>query len=132
VHQQSNHPLIPHQISCGRCSTCRTLDDTLRSSNLAAVADAAAASPWGPAFKQPGTVLTLLAPTGGFSPSDVGRHVLLTPPAWGNATWTGALLAGVDAVPTAAGEPVKLGGVKITRADVGACKSVIHVVDGVL
>ena len=140
----SPHPFLPFtQISCGRCPTCRTLDDTLRANGLASVADAAALSPWGPAFKSPATTLTLLAPTAGLQSADVGRHVLVPPPAWGNATYTSALLAAAsEGVQTAGGDTVSVGGggvvkgaggtARITRPDVAACKSVVHLIDGVL
>jgi hypothetical protein len=88
-------------------------------------------------------MITLLAPTAGLaSPSDVDRHVLLSPPAWGNATYTAALLAAADAVPTAAGSSVAVAGgalrsaggarAAVVKGDVAACKSVVHVTDGAL
>ena len=133
----------PHQISCGRCSTCQPLDAALRAAGLSSVADAAASSPrWAAAFKAPGTMLTLLAPVTGIkAPADVDRHVLLSPPAWGNATWTPALLSSVDSVQTAAGDAVTVAGASLRGASgeratitkvVDACKSVVLVVDGAL
>lgn len=107
------------------------------------MADAAAASPWGPAFKSPATTLTLLAPSTGLRHADVARHILVPPPAWGNATITSALLAAAsEGVQTAGGNTVSVGGssvlkgaggtARITRPDVAACKSVVHVIDDVL
>jgi hypothetical protein len=136
-------PRPSSQISCGRCPSCKTLDAALRGAGLAPVADAAASSPrWAAAFKSPATTLTLLAPTHGFGGAgSIDRHIVVSPPAWGNATWTAALLAAADTLPTAAGDTIAVsngvlaapgGRASVTRGDVAACKSVIHVLDAAL
>ena len=51
------------QISCGRCDCCSTLAQVLGNSSLALLAAAADRAGLSPHLSQPGTMLTLLAPT---------------------------------------------------------------------
>ena len=51
------------QISCGRCECCSTLSEVLGNSSLTHLAQAAEMAGFTAQLSQPGTMLTLLAPT---------------------------------------------------------------------
>ena len=143
------------QISCGQCKCCQPLGLALKSLGLSALADAlAAADPQlGAALKNPATEVTLLAPAGfkaGGTPLDAAaarRHVLPAMNGTG-ALWTRELLlgAGGGQVESAErGAPVLVKGATLTsggggktativdaQSNIEACKSLIHVIDGVL
>lgn len=148
------------EISCERCRCCEALDAKLRSLGLAQLADALAAA--GPAvasaLKSPATSVTLLAPVafeGGASIDSATAMRHIVPAANGTgALWTRELILGASGA-AGAGIPTLLspnspllvkgatlstggggGGKAATfvegKTNIEACKSLIHLIDGVL
>ena len=157
VSKKRTHDRDETQISCGQCKYCQPLSLALKSLGLSPLADAlAAADPQlGAALKSPATEITLLAPAGfkAGTPLDAAaarRHVLPAMSGTG-ALWTRELLLGASgggqAVESAEkGSPVLVRGATLTsgggggraativdaQSNIEACKSLIHVIDGVL